>query len=47
MALVNPVCDAAVVDMHRGQLSVPPATVRRLIGEQFPKWQYLPSAPLS
>lgn len=42
----NPVCDAAVVDMHRGQLSVPPATVRRLIGEQFPQWKHLPVRPV-
>jgi hypothetical protein len=45
MALANPVCNAAVVDMHRGQLSVPPATVRRLIGEQFPQWKHLPVRP--
>lgn len=39
-------CDAATVDMHPGQQSVPPATVRRLVAEQFPQWQHLPVRPV-
>lgn len=30
------------MDMHRGQLSVPLVTVRRLVSEQFPQWKHLP-----
>ena len=34
--------DASGVKMHAGQLSVPVATVRALIDEQFPQWRGLP-----